>query len=59
MGSIPSLAQWVEGSDIATAVAWIQSLALEFPYAMGAAIKKKMKKNIYVQLNITLLYSRN
>ena len=39
MGSIPSLAQWVKGSGIATAavwltaVAWIQSLAWERPYA--------------------------
>ena len=37
---IPGLGQWVEGSRIATAVAQIQSLAQELPYALGAAIKK-------------------
>ena len=46
IGSIPSLAQQVTGSSIATAVvqvavaAQIQSLAWELPFATGAAIKK-------------------
>ena len=29
-----------------TAAAWIQSLAWEFPYAMGMAIKRKKKKKL-------------
>ena len=47
VSSIPSLVQWVKGSGIAavaaqvTAVAQIQTLAWEFPYAVIAAIKKK------------------
>ena len=41
----PSPVQWVKGSSIATAAeAEIQSLALEFPHTMGAAIKKKKGK---------------
>ena len=52
MGLIPKLTQWVSGSGIATAVAQvaalaqIQSLACELPYAAGAAIKKKKKKSV-------------
>ena len=42
MGSIPSPAQWVKGSDVAAAVAQIQSLAPERPYVMGAVVKKAM-----------------
>ena len=42
--STPSPAQWIKGSSIATAVSGIQYQAQEFPYAMGAAIKKKKKK---------------
>ena len=45
MSSTPCLlAQWAKGCDIAivvaevTDVAWIQSLARELPYAIGAAI---------------------
>ena len=39
--------EWVKGSGIAAAAAWIQSLAQELPYATGGAIKKptKQKKN--------------
>ena len=33
--------QWVKGSSMATAAAWIQSLTWELPYAMGVAIKRK------------------
>ena len=46
MGLIPGPAQWVKGSGIAAAAGWItavaqiQSLAWEFPYATGEAIKK-------------------
>ena len=55
MGSIPSLIQWVKGSSIATtvaqvaAVAWIQSLALEFLYAFSK-IKKKKKMSLLQHL---------
>ena len=45
MSLIPSPAQWVKGSGAATAVAWIQSLAGELPYAMGVAIKKLENQN--------------
>ena len=44
------LVQWAKASDVATdvaqvaAVAQIQSLAWEPPYAMGSAIKKKERK---------------
>ena len=50
MGLIPGLVHWVKGSGIAAsiaqiaAVAWIQSLAQELPYATGVAIKIKKKK---------------
>ena len=30
--------QWVEGSSIATAVAWIQSLAQKLPHAKGVCV---------------------
>ena len=48
--SLPCLVQWVKGSSLTVpvvwvaAVAWIQSLARELPYAAGVAIKKKKKK---------------
>ena len=35
------LAQWVKGSGFVAAAAWIQSVAQELPYAVGAAIKKQ------------------
>ena len=47
MGSIPGPVKWVKGSGVAeavaevTAVAQIQSLAQELPYAVGMTIKKK------------------
>ena len=50
MGSIPGQAQLGKGFSIAAAVAWvtavaqIQYLAWELPYAVGPAIKKKKKK---------------
>ena len=50
MGSIPSPAQWIKGSGVATTVAWvaarasIQPLAQEHPCAMGVFIKKLQKK---------------
>ena len=49
MGLIPHLEQWVEEASIVegaaqvTAVAQIQSLALELPYLVGVAIKKFKK----------------
>ena len=44
MGSIPGLMQWVKGSSVAAATAQIQSLAREFLYVMGEAIRKKNAK---------------
>ena len=38
MGSIPGPVQWVKGSGVAAATAWIQSLVREFPYATGMAM---------------------
>ena len=35
---------WLKESSIAAA--WIQSLAWELPYAMGAAIEKRRKRNV-------------
>ena len=52
-GSIPSPAQWVKGSGTAATAAQIQSLARELPYAVDAAIKKKIKKPKF-----PVLYSR-
>ena len=46
MGLIPNLVQWIKGSGIAmavlkgTAVAGIQSLILELPYATVQSLKK-------------------
>ena len=42
---VPTVAHWVKDAAVAqfVAVAQIQSLAQEFPYATGAAIKKKKK----------------
>ena len=55
---IPSPAQWVKGSDIATAavqvtvVARIQSLAMELAYVIGTVIKfkNKGKKTLVIKL---------
>ena len=53
---MPGPVQWVKGSGVAaavvqvTAAAWIQSLAQELPYATGAAIKKKKKKEFSGQI---------
>ena len=41
---IPGLVQWVKASGVAAAVAQIQSLAQELPYAVGAAIKTTKKR---------------
>ena len=43
-GFDPVLAQWVKVSNIATAAAWIQSLAQELPYATDVVTKLKKKK---------------
>ena len=59
---IPGLVQWVQGSSTATAaaevtaVALIQSLASELPYAAGAAIKRKQKQNISTCPQTLLLF---
>ena len=44
VGSIPIPAQLVKGSIVATAVAWIQLLLQELPYAAGVAIKTNKTK---------------
>lgn len=44
-GSIGSLAQWVNGVDVAAAVAWIQPPTLELPCASGVAIKTNQPTN--------------
>ena len=36
----PAWGSGCQGSGVATAAAWIQSLARELPYGTGAAIKK-------------------
>ena len=41
VGSVPGSVQWVKGSGVASAEAWIQSLAWELPYAMATAITNK------------------
>ena len=61
-GSIPGLVQWVKGSGVSiaaaqvTAVAWIQSLIQELPYAAGAAKERKegkrRKKTLKYHVNI-------
>ena len=50
--SIPGLARWVRGSHVVwlwlwcrpAAIAQIQPLTWELPYAAGAAVEKKRKK---------------
>ena len=41
---VPTVAQWVKGSNIAAATVQIQPLAPELPYTSGSAIKKKKRK---------------
>ena len=43
---MPSLMAVVKVSSIATAVAWVQSLAQNLPYAVGTAIKINIKKSL-------------
>lgn len=38
------MAQWVKESSVAVGAAQIYSLAQEFSYAMGVAVKKKKEK---------------
>ena len=40
--------QWLKGSGFAAAVAQIQSLTRELPYAVGASIKKKKFQGVPV-----------
>ena len=47
---MPSLAQWIKGSSLATAVAQIRSLAWEFPYVSGVAIKKKKSLGVPIMV---------
>ena len=55
------LAQWVKRSRVAaaevkfTAMAWIQSLARELPYAVGV-VKKKKKTQKTVLVNFIYLF---
>ena len=51
---IPGPELWVKGSSIAAAVAWIQLLGQELPYATGAAIKEKRRKVIILFLDGSL-----
>ena len=56
VGSIPGLAQWIRDLWLwcqPAAVALIQALAWELPYAMGAALKrtKRKRKNGYVYIH--------
>ena len=43
---VQSPVQWVKGTGVAIALAWIGSLAWECPYAAGAAINNKIKSVI-------------
>ena len=36
--------QWVKGSGLAAAVAWVQLLVRELPYAVGAAIREERER---------------
>ena len=48
------MAQWVKESSVAVGAAQIYSLAQEFSYAMGVAVKKKKgkkKKKVLRQLH--------
>ena len=56
MGLIPGPAQSVKGSGIAAAVAQIQSLAWEFPDAVGEAIKTTKKIVFYLFQVVNLAY---
>ena len=62
VNSIPSLAQQVKGSGVATAAAkvaaaaGIQSLAQELPYAMGAAIKKIKRKMLSISIWVVVTW---
>ena len=47
MGLIPSPVHWVKGSAFVTAVAGIQSLARELPYAAGVTLKSKKEKKFF------------
>ena len=38
------MVQWVKGPGLATAAAWVRSLAEELPYIVSEAKKKKKKK---------------
>ena len=65
MGLIPSLVQWVKGSDVAF-VSQIQCLAQEIPYAISVAIKKKKEQLLFHGINKNkllfnkhLLYAEN
>ena len=57
---IPSPAQWVKGSGTAVAVARIQLLAQELPYAAGAAIRRKKKcGTMHIHNGILLSHKKN
>ena len=52
VGSIPSLVQWVKGSNVARAMAQIQSLAWKLPYTMGVVTLKKKGNKVEAINNI-------
>ena len=59
-GSIPGLTQWVKDPVLLwlwlwpAAAALIQPLAWKLPYALGAALKKKKKKNTLTFRNLLI-----
>ena len=56
---VPTVAQWVKNLTAATQVAveaWVQSLAWELLYAIGAAIKKEKKSLIRLYLEFFFKY---
>lgn len=69
MGPIPGCTQWVKVSGIAkdpvkakvqlTAMAWIQFLDLELPYALGMAIKKRKKRRQLTHRLLQFILSKN
>ena len=60
---IPCLGQWVKGSGMAVAaVSQIQSLAWEFPYAVGVALKRKNKSSQLYEIgsvSMLILHMKN
>ena len=48
--------QWIKGFSVTAAVAWLQTLAWELPYAVDVTIKKKVLGSSHygsVEMNLT------